>query len=139
MADQKAKARAAWVGTGQLTDEAIWFELADNILATDFLGYETDTAEAQLQKLVNDGVEVLSAKAGDKVQLIFNQTPFYAESGGQVGDTGSIESKNGLFEVLDTQISGDAFIHIGTVTRGSISMGDKVNASINPIKRKSIK
>ena len=102
-----------------------------------FLGYKDLDAETKVIGLFsNDSKETI--ESGEVGQVILEQTPFYAESGGQVGDTGSIESKNGLFEVLDTQISGDAFIHIGTVTKGSISMGDRVNASINPIKRKSI-
>ena len=102
-----------------------------------FLGYKDLDAETKVIGLFsNDSKKTI--ESGEVGQVILEQTPFYAESGGQVGDTGSIESKNGLFEVLDTQISGDAFIHIGTVTKGSISMGDKVNASINPIKRKSI-
>ena len=102
-----------------------------------FLGYKDLDAETKVIGLFsNDNTKTI--ESGEVGQVVLEQTPFYAESGGQVGDTGSIESKNGLFEVLDTQISGDAFIHIGTVTRGSISMGDKVNATINPIKRKSI-
>ena len=139
MADQKAKARAAWVGTGQLTDEAIWFEVADNILATDFLGYETDTSEAQLQKIVIDGNEVASAKVGDAVQLIFNQTPFYAESGGQVGDQGYAQTSDCMIQITDTKKFAGLFIHSGTVSRGSIGEGDSVSLFVEAERRNRIK
>jgi len=139
MADQKAKARAAWVGTGQLTDDAIWFELADNILPTEFLGYETDTAEAQLQKLVKDGVEVSSAKAGETVQLIFNQTPFYAESGGQVGDQGYVQTSDCLIQINDTKKFAGLFIHSGTVSTGSIEEGDSVSLIVDAKRKNRIK
>ena len=139
MADQKAKARAAWVGTGQLTDDAIWFELADNILPTDFLGYETDTAEAQLLKLVKDGIEVSSAKAGDTVQLIFNQTPFYAESGGQVGDQGYVQTSDCLIQINDTKKFAGLFIHSGTVSTGSIGEGDSLSLCVDAARRNRIK
>ena len=88
MEEQKAKARASWSGTGEAADAAIWFDIADQHGATDFLGYDTETAEGQIQAIVKDGAVVESASSGDTVQIVLNQTPFYAESGGQVGDTG---------------------------------------------------
>ena len=139
MADQKAKARAAWVGTGQLADDAIWFELADKILPTEFLGYETDTAVAQLQKLVKDGVEVLSAKVDDTVQLIFNQTPFYAESGGQVGDQGFIQTSDSLIQINDTKKFAGLFIHSGTVSKGYVEEGDSVSLFVDTARRNRVK
>ncbi len=139
MADQKAKARAAWVGSGQLADDAIWFELADNIVTTDFLGYEADTAEAQVQKLVKDGVEVSSAKAGEKIQLIFNQTPFYAESGGQVGDQGYAQTSDCLIQINDTKKFAGLFIHSGTVSKGSIKEGDSLSLFVDAARRNKIK
>ena len=139
MADQKGKARAAWVGTGQLTDEAIWFELADHIVATDFIGYETDTSEAQLLKLVKDGNEVASAKAGDVVQLIFNQTPFYAESGGQAGDQGYVQNSDCSIQITDTKKFAGLFIHTGTVSKGSIGEGDSVSLFVEAERRNKIK
>ncbi|HSG57844.1 MAG TPA: alanine--tRNA ligase-related protein, partial [Paracoccaceae bacterium] len=87
MAEQKAKARAAWSGSGEAADATIWFDVAEAHGATDFLGYDTEIAEGQVLALVRDGAEVKSAKAGETVQIVMNQTPFYAESGGQVGDT----------------------------------------------------
>ena len=139
MADQKAKARAAWVGTGQLTDDAIWFELSDSIVPTDFLGYETDAAEAQVQKLVKDGVEVSSAKAGDRVQLILNQTPFYAESGGQVGDQGYAQASDCLIQINDTKKFDGLFIHSGTVSKGSVKEGDSLSLCVDAARRNRIK
>ena len=139
MADQKTKARAAWIGTGQITDEAIWFELAETILATDFLGYETDEAEAQILKLVKDGVKVSSAKADDKVQLIFNQTPFYAESGGQVGDQGYVQSSDCMIQITDTKKFAGLFIHSGIVSTGSIEEGDSVSLFVDADRRERIK
>ena len=139
MADQKTKARAAWVGTGQITDEAIWFELADNLLATDFLGYETDKAEAQLLKIVKDGNKVSSAKVGDKVQLIFNQTPFYAESGGQVGDQGHVQSSSCMININDTKKFAGLIIHSGIVSKGSIEEGDSVSLLVDSDRKNRIK
>ena len=139
MADQKTKARAAWIGTGQITDEAIWFELAETLLATDFLGYETDEAEAQILKLVKDGVKVSSAKADDKVQLIFNQTPFYAESGGQVGDQGYVQSSDCMIQITDTKKFAGLFIHSGIVSTGSIEEGDSVSLFVDADRRERIK
>jgi alanyl-tRNA synthetase len=139
MADQKTKARAAWVGTGQITDEAIWFELAENLLATDFLGYETDKAEAQLLKLVKDGNKVSSAKVGNKVQLIFNQTPFYAESGGQVGDQGYIHSSNCMIQINDTKKFAGLIIHSGIVSKGSIEEGDSASLIVDSDRKNRIK
>ena len=108
-------------------------------MPTDFLGYETDTAEAQLQKLVNDGVEVSSAKAGDKVQLIFNQTPFYAESGGQVGDQGYVQTSDCLIQINDTKKFAGLFIHSGTVSTGSIGEGDSLSLFVDAARRNKIK
>jgi len=131
MENQKSMARKA----SQFTQE-------ENItlnheLRSLFLGYSDLEAETKIIGVFSqDKKETL--ERGQVGQIILEKTPFYAESGGQVGDTGSIESASGRFDVLDTQISGDAFIHIGTVTKGSIHIGDHVQASINPIKRDSI-
>ena len=103
-----------------------------------FLGYEQVEAESIITGLfMKDSQDIL--ETGQMGQIILEKTPFYAESGGQVGDTGTISSQDGIFEVIDTQISGDAFIHIGSMTKGSIKVNEKVKASINPIKRESIR
>ncbi|MEM9130072.1 MAG: alanine--tRNA ligase, partial [Pseudomonadota bacterium] len=89
MAEQKAKARAAWAGSGETADAGVWLDVAEETGPTDFLGYDTEIAEGQIVALVQDGKRVEMAKIGERVQIVFNQTPFYAESGGQVGDTGT--------------------------------------------------
>ena len=88
MERQKAKARASWAGSGDTSAEAVWFPLRERLGATEFLGYETESAEGVVSALVKDGKETDTLKAGDTGSVILNQTPFYGESGGQVGDTG---------------------------------------------------
>ena len=139
MAEQKAKARAAWIGTGQISDEAIWFELAENTPATDFLGYDTDTAEAQLLALIKEGDRVSSAKEGDTIQLILNQTPFYAESGGQVGDQGHLQTSDCKIQINDTKQFAGLFVHSGKILRGLIKEGDSVSLFVDADRRNKIK
>ena len=139
MAEQKAKARAAWIGTGQISDEAIWFELAENTPATDFLGYDTDTAEAQLLALIKEGDRVSSAKEGDTIQLILNQTPFYAESGGQVGDQGHLQTSDSKIQINDTKQFAGLFVHSGKILRGLIKEGDSVSLFVDADRRNKIK
>ncbi|HIK76786.1 MAG TPA: alanine--tRNA ligase, partial [Gammaproteobacteria bacterium] len=122
--------------------KASQFSHKDNIelnhkLKSLFLGYEQIEADSMITGVFIDESQD-SLNAGQMGQVILEQTPFYAESGGQVGDTGTITTKNGVFEVIDTQASGEAFIHIGSVTKGSIHINEKVQASINPVKRESI-
>lgn len=139
MAEQKAKARAAWAGSGEAADATVWFDVADQHGATDFLGYETEAAEGQIVALVQDGAEVGSASKGDTVQIALNQTPFYAESGGQVGDTGTIRTANGLATVTDTRKAADVYIHIATVTEGSISPRDAAVLEVDHARRTAIR
>jgi alanyl-tRNA synthetase len=122
--------------------KASQFSHKDNIelnhkLKSLFLGYEQIEADSMITGVFIDESQD-SLNTGQMGQVILEQTPFYAESGGQVGDTGTITTKNGVFEVIDTQASGEAFIHIGSVTKGSIHINEKVQASINPVKRESI-
>ena len=105
MAEQKAKARAAWSGSGETRDAAIWFDLADRHGATEFLGYDADEAEGAILALVIDGAEVDGATEGQQVGIVVNQSPFYAESGGQVGDRGLIKTETGAARVTDTRKS----------------------------------
>ena len=139
MAEQKAKARAAWMGTGQISDEGIWFEIADDVQVTDFLGYDTDTSEAQLLALVKDGKKAQSADSGEEVQLIFNQTPFYAESGGQIGDRGHIQFADCQIQINDTKKFAGLFVHSGKILKGSIQEGDAVTLFVDTERRRKIK
>jgi len=137
MAEQKARARASWSGSGEAADATIWFDLADRVGASEFLGYDMETAEAQVMALVVDGAEVKSA--GADVQIITNQTPFYAESGGQVGDTGFIRSATGMAEVTDTRKTAGLIIHFAKVTEGEIKTGQPVKLEVAHTRRSAIR
>jgi alanine--tRNA ligase len=124
MQRQKAEARAHWAGSGDKATETIWFELKEKLGATEFLGYSSETAEGQVQALVRDGASVDKASAGEAVQVIVNQTPFYGESGGQMGDAGVISGEGFVIDVTDTQKKGDGlFVHIGKVREGMVTVG----------------
>ncbi|MEI4486432.1 alanine--tRNA ligase [Frigidibacter sp. MR17.14] len=138
MAEQKAKARAAWSGTGETKDAAIWFDLAEEHGATEFLGYDTETAEGQVLALVQKGAAVPVAKQGDEVQIVVNQSPFYAESGGQVGDAGIIRTATGEARVTDVKKSANVFIHVATVTMGEIAKGQGAELVVDHARRAAI-
>ncbi|PHS27692.1 MAG: alanine--tRNA ligase [Robiginitomaculum sp.] len=138
MAEQKAKARAAWSGTGESADATIWFDVADAHGATDFLGYDTENAEGQIVALVRDGASVDVAKAGETIQIALNQTPFYAESGGQVGDNGIIRTDNGVARVTDTRKNAGVFVHIAEVTEGEIRSGEAATLAVDHERRRGI-
>jgi alanyl-tRNA synthetase len=121
MEAQRADARKAWKGTGEAQTETVWFELRDRLGASEFLGYDTETAEGLVTALVRDGVAVERLEVGQKGAVVTNQTPFYAESGGQSGDRGVITTEGGTFAVTDTvKRVGDFFVHLGEVTKGAI-------------------
>ncbi len=136
MAEQKAKARAAWSGTGAEADASVWFDVADENGATDFLGYESLSSEGQIVAVVVDGQIADSAKG--EVQVVLNQTPFYAESGGQVGDSGTLKTETGTVTVTDTKKVADVFIHIGTVTEGEIKKRQGAELSVDATRRAGI-
>ena len=138
MAAQKSKARAAWAGSGEMADDTIWFDVLDTHGATDFLGYDTEHAEGQIVSVVCDGAQVQTADYGTSVQVVLNQTPFYAESGGQIGDHGQIVTETGTIIITDTRKSADLFIHIGKVSRGSIANGQAAELKVNETRRSSI-
>jgi alanyl-tRNA synthetase len=140
MEKQKAEARKAWAGSGDTATEKFWFELLDTQGATEFLGYDKDVAEGQIKAIVKDGQLISEAKEGDKVQIVLNQTPFYAESGGQVGDTGELVAGKAVFTVTDTQKKlGKLFSHMGTIKSGSLKVGDAVEAKVDVARRATIK
>ncbi|MFB2532310.1 alanine--tRNA ligase [Paracoccus sp. p3-h83] len=138
MAEQKAKARAAWAGSGEAQDATIWFELAEKHGTSEFLGYDTETAEGQILALVRDGAEQASVTGG-AVQIVTNQTPFYAESGGQVGDAGTIRTETGLAHVTDTRKAGGVVYHVATVTEGTISAGQAAKLEVTHARRQAIR
>jgi alanyl-tRNA synthetase len=137
MAKQKEEARRAWKGSGEAATEEIWFEIKEEVGATEFLGYDTEVAEGEIRALVAAGKPVKSLKAGDEGALILNQTPFYGESGGQVGDRGVIRGAKGtLFRVTDTQKKlGDLFVHFGRVEKGTFKAGDAVELEVDHDRR----
>jgi alanyl-tRNA synthetase len=140
MERQKAEARSHWAGSGDKATETIWFELRDKHGATEFLGYDTETAEGVVQAIVKDGAAVGEAASGDKVQIVVTQTPFYGESGGQMGDAGIISSDNAKIEITDTQKRGEGlFVHIGTVVEGTIKAGDAVAMTVDHARRSHIR
>ena len=139
MAEQKAKARAAWAGSGETKDAAIWFDLAEQHGATEFLGYDTEEAEGQILALVQDGAAVETASEGQPVQIVVNQTPFYAESGGQVGDTGLIRTDTGLARVTDTRKVAGVFSHVAEVTEGTIIKGQPAKLEVSHRRRSAIR
>jgi alanyl-tRNA synthetase len=139
MAAQKARARAAWAGSGETAGAAIWFDLAEAHGATEFLGYDLEAAEGQVLAVVADGAQVPEAGVGAKVQVVLNQTPFYAESGGQVGDTGMIATATGRARVTDTKKAQGLFLHIAEVTEGTIKPGQGAQLVVDHDRRSAIR
>ena len=141
MASQRARARAAWAGSGEAATERVWFELREKTGASEFLGYATEAADATILALVADGAPVAEAKPGAEVAVILNQTPFYGESGGQVGDSGEITGAEGLrILVTDTQKKlGDLFVHLGRIEAGTARVGAAVHAEIDHDRRRAIR
>ncbi|WFU35953.1 alanine--tRNA ligase [Bradyrhizobium brasilense] len=140
MERQRVKARASWAGSGEAASEAIWFPLREKLGATEFLGYETESAEGAVTALIKDGAEVESLKAGESGAIVLNQTPFYGESGGQVGDTGVLTGEGVKFRVTDTQKkAGDLFVHLGTVEQGTLGNGTALQLEVDHTRRSSIR
>ncbi len=139
MEEQKAKARAAWAGTGETADASVWFDVAEPNGGTEFLGYDTEVAEGQILAIIADGVMTETALTGAKVQIVLNQTPFYAESGGQVGDTGMLTTENAMARITDTKKVAGLFIHLAEVTEGSISRGEGARLVVDHIRRTGIR
>jgi len=140
MKDSRELAKKNWKGSGDSAVDKIWFKIKDKLGATEFLGHETNQAEGVVLSLLKNNKEVQTLKSGDEAMLITNQTPFYAESGGQVGDTGSIVSGEFNFEVKDVQKKlGDLFIHYGKVLSGTINVKDNVDMKIDFVRRNNIR
>jgi alanyl-tRNA synthetase len=141
MERQRAEARKSWAGSGEHADESVWFDIRDRVGATEFLGYTTEAAEGAIRALVVEGAEASSAKTGQTVSLVANQTPFYGESGGQMGDTGRITTDDGAeIEIADTQKKlGDVHVHVGKVTKGEVKVGDTAHFEVDHARRSSLR
>ncbi len=140
MKESKEKAKLAWKGSGDDAVDKIWFNLKEKINPTEFLGYEKYKSEGIILSLIKNGKEVAEISKGEVVSIITNQTPFYAESGGQVGDTGHISSKHSTFVVEDTQKKlGDIYIHNGKLVEGKLKVNDPVNLTIDKKRRENIR
>jgi len=140
MERQREKARASWAGSGEAADEAVWFGLREKLGATEFLGYDTEKAEGVVAAVVRDGKEVPVLKKGESGAIVLNQTPFYGESGGQVGDTGVLKADGVRFKVTDTQkYAGDVFAHVGTVEEGTLKAGAALALEVDHGRRGAIR
>ncbi|MEM8750250.1 MAG: alanine--tRNA ligase [Pseudomonadota bacterium] len=140
MERQKEEARASWSGAGGAAEEAIWFQLKEKHGATEFLGYETEKAEGVALALVRDGETVDAVQAGDDIALIVNQTPFYGESGGQMGDAGTITFGDTVVEIRDVKKKGEGlFVHFGTVANGTLSVADSVVLEVDHERRAKLR
>ncbi len=139
MSEQKARARAAWAGSGDTGEAAIWFDLTQANGPTEFLGYDTETAEGRILALVQNGQATDAAKIGEDVQIVLNQTPFYAESGGQVGDNGHIRTDSGVIKIGDVRKHAGIIVHIGKVVSGHISNASSAELEVDHGRRTAIR
>ena len=138
MEKQKAEARKSWAGSGEAADDKVWFELREELGATEFLGYDTEDAEGTIVAILQDGARVQSAASGDTALILTNQTPFYAESGGQVGDQGAMFSaKGGQGAVTDTEKKNGMHVHVVRVTGGTFHLGDAVELRVDGERRRA--
>jgi alanyl-tRNA synthetase len=141
MERQREEARKSWVGSGEAATGAQWFALREELGPTEFLGYETESAEGVVLAILRGGERVMQADAGDEVAIVLNQTPFYGESGGQLGDTGAIFSAaGGEIAIKDTiKEAGDLVVHLGAVTHGAVKNGDAVELRVDGKRRRRLR
>ena len=139
MERQRAEARKAWSGSGDAVDEAVWFDVREEVGATEFLGYETERAEGKVTALVVGGKKVSIANSGEKVAIIVNQTPFYGESGGQMGDAGEMQYGDTTLVVTDTRkLLGTIHAHYGEVVGTALNVGDEVALNVDHQRRSQL-
>lgn len=141
MEKQREAARKSWAGSGEAATEKVWFEIKEKVGSTEFLGYDRERAEGMIKAIVNaKGEQTSSAKTGEDVMIVLNQTPFYAESGGQVGDHGRLLTVSAAVDVTDCQKKvGSLFVHIGKVSKGEIKVGDTADLAIDVTRRNDIR
>ncbi|HTG38815.1 alanine--tRNA ligase [Sphingomonas sp.] len=141
MAEQKRAARAAWKGSGEKASDELWFDLVEEAGATEFIGYSAEEGEGQVVAIVRDGVRVDRVGAGERVEIVVNQTPFYGESGGQVGDAGAITTEDGAKATVSDvrKYLGRIFAHDTIVETGEIKVGDSVHLTVDHDRRSAIR
>ena len=140
MKDSKELAKKNWKGSGDSSVDEIWFGIKDKIGSTEFLGYESNQAEGVILGLIKNNKQSDSLKEGEEGMVILNQTPFYGESGGQVGDNGTISNGNNIFKVSDVQKKlGNLFVHYGKVEKGNFNLKDNVELKIDIERRENVK
>ncbi|MDH3335877.1 MAG: alanine--tRNA ligase, partial [Rhodospirillaceae bacterium] len=140
MKRQKIAARAAWKGSGEAATEEVWFDVLDDVGASDFLGYKTEHAEGKIIAIIKDGKRTNDASDGDNVAIVANQTPFYGESGGQMGDIGTISGDGFEIDISDTQKKlGSLHVHIGKVSSGFLKVGLDAAFSVNHARRSELR
>jgi alanyl-tRNA synthetase len=139
MAKQRAEARKSWAGSGEVGEDKVWFAVADKVGPTEFLGYETESAEGAVTALVKGGQMVDQLAAGDEGFVVLNQTPFYGESGGQVGDTGILSGDGNSADVLDTVKNNGVFGHKVKVTAGTLKVGTPLTLVVDHSRRSAIR
>ena len=140
MKEQKERARKNWKGTGDQEDQKNWFKITENLSSTEFLGYDQTESESEITSIVKSDSKIDQLNEGENGIIILNQTPFYGESGGQVGDIGTIMFEHNTFEVNDTtKLFGSFYLHHGKVKKGKFKIGDSVTAKIDSYKRQLIK
>ncbi len=140
MERQREKARASWAGSGEAATEAVWFALRERLGATEFLGYETESAEGVVSALVKAGTEIKELKAGEEGAVVLNQTPFYGEAGGQVGDTGMLTAAGIRFRVANTQRkAGDLVVHFGKLEAGTLKVDQALALEVEHARRGDIR
>jgi alanyl-tRNA synthetase len=138
MQKQKAEARASWTGSGEAASEAQWFAVLDEVGRTEFLGYDTEAAEGQILAIFKDGGRVMQAGPGETVEILTNQTPFYAESGGQAGDSGHMNGARARGQVIDTQKKlGALHVHVVKIGEGNFAPGDAVDLRVDRERRRA--
>ncbi|HUJ46700.1 MAG TPA: DHHA1 domain-containing protein, partial [Rhizomicrobium sp.] len=133
------EARKAWAGSGETSDEGQWFAIKEEVGATEFLGYDAEEAEGAILAILKDKGRVQSAAQGETVRVLTNQTPFYGESGGQIGDQGAVFSRNGAIgAVIDTEKKlGSVHVHVVRVTQGTFAVGDTVDLKVDGERRRA--
>jgi alanyl-tRNA synthetase len=137
---QREKARGSWAGSGEAATEALWFPVKERVGATEFLGYETEIAEGVVAALVKDGKEVEALRPGESGAVVLNQTPFYGEAGGQVGDTGIMYGDAVRLSVTDTQRkAGDVLVHLAKVEKGTLKVGAALTLEVDHSRRSAIR